>query len=248
MKKASIGIYSFVNTVTGVRYIGQSRNLENRRKEHVRSLKRGDHHSKYFQRSTEEHGFDVFVYSILEYCDHEILTIREQFWLDFYKPSGLYNSAPVADSNHGVVWSEEARAKRSADQIGRTHSEESKRKIGDSHRGKILSAEQSAALKASWRGKSHTDESRAKMSASRKGVKFSADHIANMNVCKIGRKHSPESIEKMRAAKIGRKHTEEAKSRISAAGVGRIRPPESNKKSIETRMRNKALKDAALAA
>lgn len=235
------GIYSFLNIKTGYRYIGQSRNLENRRKEHLRSLARGDHHSKYLQRSIATHGIDVLIYSVLEYCSIDALTEREQYWLDYYKPTGLYNSAPVADSNAGVVWSKESRARQSAAQKGRVHTQEARDKIGAAHRGRKLSEGQLENMRLSRTGKRHTAESRAKMSAARKGVTFTEQHVANMTASKIGRKHTPESIEKMRAAKLGKKHSEESKAKIAAAGVGRVRSAEANRKAIETRMRNKAL-------
>ena len=237
------GIYAFLNIETGYRYIGQSRNLENRRKEHIRSLVRGDHHSRYLQRSASMHGVDALVYSVLEYCSAEMLTEREQYWLDFYRPTGIYNSAPVADSNAGVVWSDEARALRSESQRGRVHTPEAKEKIGAAHKGRKFSDAHLENMRLTRLGKRHTDESRAKMSASRKGRAFTEQHIANMTASKIGRKHTAESIAKMRAAKLGKKHTEESKAKIAAAGVGRVRSADANRKAIETRMRNKALRE-----
>lgn len=237
------GIYSFLNIETGYRYIGQSRNLENRRKEHIRSLVRGDHHARYLQRSISIHGLDAIVYSVLEFCSAEVLTEREQYWLDFYRSTGLYNSAPVADSNAGVVWSAEARARKSASQFGRVHTQEAKEKIGAAHRGRKFSDAQLENMRLTRLGKRHTDESRAKMSIARKGRSFTEQHVANMTASKIGRKHTPESIEKMRAAKLGKKHTGESKAKIAAAGLGRVRSADANRKSVETRLRNKALRE-----
>lgn len=243
MIRLASGIYSFLNIKTGCRYIGQSRSLENRRKEHLRSLARGDHHSKYLQRSVSTHGVDVLIYSVLEYCSVETLTEREQYWLDYYRPAGLYNSAPAADSNAGVVWSEESRARQSAAQRGRVHTQEAREKIGAAHRGRKFSDSHLENMRLTRLGKRHTDESRAKMSESRKGRAFTEQHVANMTASKIGRKHTAESIAKMRAAKLGKKHTEESKAKIAAAGVGRVRSADANRKAIETRMRNKALRE-----
>lgn len=244
MKTLNCGIYAFLNQVTGLRYIGQSRNLENRRKEHLNSLHRGDHHSQYLQRSYRLHGAESLIYSVLEYCNADAMTDREQFWLDFYTSAGVYNSAPAANSNLGVVWSAESRQKQSKSQKGRIHSEETKDKIRLAHLGRKFSEIHVENMRLTRLGKVHTEESREKMSKARKGRKFSPEHIANMNICKVGRKHTVESIEKMRLAKIGRKASPEAKAKISASLTGKVRSAESNRKMVETRQRNKLLKQA----
>lgn len=229
MKTNLLGIYVFESKISGFRYIGQSRNLEARRKEHLCSLARGSHHSRHFQRSYLAHGKESFEYSILEYCNNNELTLREQYWLDFYRPTGLYNSAPAADSNIGVKRTMEMRKLQSLLQIGRKHSQETKEKIRAAHLGKKFSDQHVENMRLTRLGKIQTAESRAKMSVSRLGRKFTPEHIANMNKSKIGRKHTPEAIEKMRLIK-----------------TGKIRLPESNAKMIATKLRNQLLKQIAI--
>ena len=52
---------------------------------------------------------------------------REQFWIDWLKPK--YNLAPKAGSNLGVKYSDEAKTKMSAWQIGRKMSKEARVKM-----------------------------------------------------------------------------------------------------------------------
>jgi group I intron endonuclease len=242
METLKSGIYSFKSKASGYRYIGQSVNLENRRKEHMRSLARGDHHSRHLQRSYIANGIDSVEYEVLEYCGRGCLTFREQYWLDRYRESGLFNSAPAADSNFGVKWSDEAKAQRSASQIGRRSSVEARQKLSEALKGRVFSKEHAEKLRLARIGKTHSEEAKAKMSAARKGVKFSPERIANMVLWQAGRKHTEESKAKMRAFRLGKTASEETKAKIGAAQVGKPRLPESNLKMIETRKRNKLLK------
>lgn len=247
MENKLVGIYAFHSQVSSRRYIGQSRNLEVRRKEHIRSLARGDHHSRHLQRSYLLHGKESISYSVLEYCEIDVLTAREQYWLDWYRSSGIYNSAPAADSNFGVKWSDEARELRSISQRGRKHSEEAKEKISTANLGRKLSDGHIEKMRLTRIGKIPTAEARAKMSAARRGRKFTSEHIANMNTWKVGKKHDPESIEKMRLAKLGKFHSQVSIEKIRAAATGRLRSPESIQKATATRLRNKLLKQAETA-
>lgn len=219
MNPNNVGIYAFHSQVSGFRYIGQSRNLDARRKQHARSLIKGNHHSRHLQRSYIAHGKESLEYSILEYCDIDDLTFREQYWLDLYRSSGLYNSAATADSNVGVKWSDAMREAASLRQLGKNHSQEAKEKIRAAHLGKKFSDQHVENMRLTRLGKIPTAESRAKMSVSRLGRKFTPEHIANMNKSKIGTKHTPEAIEKMRLIKIGKVHTPEAREKIRLAGI-----------------------------
>lgn len=43
------GVYQIYNPITNKRYIGSSINVERRLKEHLRNLKRNNHHNMYLQ-------------------------------------------------------------------------------------------------------------------------------------------------------------------------------------------------------
>lgn len=96
------GIYQIQNSVDGKRYIGQSMNLEERWGRHLSGLRRGRYEIQGLQGAFDKYGVKVFMFSILEVVEHDLLREREQHYLDTLKPE--YNIAgtvrPVSDSQH----------------------------------------------------------------------------------------------------------------------------------------------------
>ena len=82
--KVDSGIYMFRNLHNGKVYIGQSKYLNSRYREHKSELLNGIHHNSYFQRAVKAHGFDAFEYSILERCPIDELDSREAYYIDLY--------------------------------------------------------------------------------------------------------------------------------------------------------------------
>lgn len=73
-----IGIYCITNTKNGMRYVGQSRNIEKRFVEHLRDdiklkTKLGE--------AIREYGIHNFTLNILEECKIEELDIKERKWI-----------------------------------------------------------------------------------------------------------------------------------------------------------------------
>jgi group I intron endonuclease len=187
-KHNMIGIYSILNTVSGKRYIGQAANLEKRLKDHVWLLERKKHHCIHLQRAFSKDGLAAFTYSIIEECIPEIITEREQFWMDYYRDRGIYNTAPAAGSPLGFKHSAEMREKCAAANRVKIHSKETRDKMSATHKGHHvghvltrkdnanragckLTAEHKAAVSASLMGNKHrlgtviTPKTRAKLSA-----------------------------------------------------------------------------------
>lgn len=142
------GVYMILDTVSGRRYIGSAVRLWNRRRQHFQSLARGDHHSRFMQKTWNKRP-EALEFSIVLYCDKDNLLMYEQLLLDAYKPE--FNTAPVAGSQLGLKMSDEARAKM--------------RKA----RRKDFSP---------MTGKKHTDETKAKISKTKSGVPAKAEHVA----------------------------------------------------------------------
>ncbi len=82
--KIDSGIYMFRNKDNGKVYIGQSKYLHARYREHKSELLKGMHHNSYFQHAVNVHGFDAFEYSVLERCSVEDLDDRETYYIDKY--------------------------------------------------------------------------------------------------------------------------------------------------------------------
>jgi hypothetical protein len=78
---------------------------------HRYHLNLGDHHASYLQRSWTKHGKAAFLFEIIEECLDEDKVLREQYYIDTL--NSCYNGRPAADSNLGLKYSDEARARMS---------------------------------------------------------------------------------------------------------------------------------------
>ena len=83
------GIYKIENTKNNKCYIGCSKNIENRWKEHLYSLKKDSHHSIKLQNSWNKYGEKHFKFEIIEECDNDILFDREKYYIDKYNSAIL---------------------------------------------------------------------------------------------------------------------------------------------------------------
>lgn len=197
----SSGIYEIVNTVNEKQYVGSAVDLSGRFRQHKFMLRHGKHSNIHLQRAWNKHGALSFVFSVIEYVAEKNLLSREQYWMDAYGVvSEGYNISPTAGSNLGRTWSEETRRKSSIARKG------------------MFSGKDNP-----FHGKKHTQESKDKMSRALKGHKpnsgsFKKGHsipdetkqkislkVSGENHHMYGKHHTRESIEKMSAAKKGKR-------------------------------------------
>ena len=83
------GIYQIVNQVNGKSYIGQSRNIEKRWRQHKYGLNREtalQQGSRPLRSAFLKYGLIKFKFEIIEECFENDLLIREQYWIDEIKP------------------------------------------------------------------------------------------------------------------------------------------------------------------
>src|ERR1700722_13026928 len=84
---------------------------------HQSFLNNNKHANKYLQAAWNKYGPENFEFSVIEAVAEENLLEREQFWIntlnDCLAPNG-YNLRSVANSNAGLKFSDETRAKMSA--------------------------------------------------------------------------------------------------------------------------------------
>lgn len=72
-----VGIYKITNLLNGKSYIGQSNNLERRKKEHLSGKQQID-------LDIQQLGVENFEFEILEYCTKEKLDELEKYWIEYY--------------------------------------------------------------------------------------------------------------------------------------------------------------------
>ena len=178
MHKCS-GIYR-IELGNGHFYIGSAIDIDKRKRDHRREMKRGIHPNRIVQHCWNKYG--VFEFTVLEECVKDGLIVREQFYLDQHcdNPKNV-NLVSIAGSQLGLVHSAETRAKISAAKKGHKHSAESRAKMSAAKKGVPLSAETRAKLSAARKGVPKWAEHCAKISAARKGVPLSAETRAKIS-------------------------------------------------------------------
>lgn len=149
------GIYKIVSP-TGRIYIGQSIDIDKRRKMYI-----GCHCRKQqkLHASLIKYGFNEHDFELIEECEESLLNEREEYWIDFY---GTFNSELGMNLSSGG--------------LNKRVSEETKLKISNSNKGKkrIDLSERNISNKGrqigpnppSWQGKKHSSETIAKMKES----------------------------------------------------------------------------------
>lgn len=111
--KDTCGVYA-ITALDGQQYVGSSRNIFKRWREHRFALRRGVNKNKPLQESWNRN--ESLVFEILLICSPESLLMYEQIALDALVPS--FNVCQFAGSHRGVQHSVATKADMSARQMG----------------------------------------------------------------------------------------------------------------------------------
>ena len=76
-----IGIYLITNQINQKKYIGQSRNIENRWKDHRKSVNNSRMYHYPLYRAIRKYGIENFSFQVIEQCKIEDLNKREQYYI-----------------------------------------------------------------------------------------------------------------------------------------------------------------------
>ena len=151
------GVYKITSPNNRV-YIGQSINIRKRFSDY-KCIKCKDQSRLY--NSLRKYGVDKHKFEILHQCEPEKLNELEVYYIELFQcfnnEYGL-NLKSGGDSQYNI--SDETRLKMSLANIGKKHSEESKRKMSESKKG----------IPAHNKGVSMTDEQKVKVSLAKKGT------------------------------------------------------------------------------
>jgi group I intron endonuclease len=101
-----MGIYSIKNKINGKIYIGQSRNIEHRKKQHRTELKCNVHRNTYLQHAYNKYGADNFEFELIEEVyDSSELNKRERWYIKNFSaknPSYGYNLTDGGDATYSL--------------------------------------------------------------------------------------------------------------------------------------------------
>lgn len=147
------GIYSIVNIVNHMNYVGSAIDLRERWKKHIKELNSNTHGSSKLQNAWNKYGEKNFTFMVREFVkDKSKLIEREQWWMDFLKSNNRelgYNIRLIAESCLGIKHSEETKQRMSLAKKGKTWSEDYKKKMSEVKKGLVKSPEWQAKITAS---------------------------------------------------------------------------------------------------
>jgi len=170
------GVYEILNTLNGHRYIGSSKNIVSRWRDHKKTLRANNHRSRYLQRAWNKYGEGLFKFSVLVCCEKEHNLLYEQMFIDKLNPS--YNLEKIAGSSLGTKRSESA--------------------IENMRKAKADIGEETREKMSRWQmGRKLPKETREKQSLVRRGRKLSAEHkqkIAKAHLSKPRTRLKPEEV------------------------------------------------------
>ena len=101
-----IGIYKFTNKINNKSYIGQSINIEERRKKHIASsyYPPSNTYNTVFHQAIRKYGVDNFEFEILTLCKIEELDSLEKYYISKYNsmvPNG-YNMTSGGENARSI--------------------------------------------------------------------------------------------------------------------------------------------------
>ena len=146
-----ISVYKILNKKTGKFYIGYSKQTEQRFRNHLNMLNRGQHHCIHLQRAWAVDGSDAFEFSrikVFSVVDEAVAEEQVQFD-EHFKSGNMYNSVGTNDPSVAIK---------------KAHTREAREKNKDSKRNSALFM----AAVAKNRQKALTPEAQAKRIASTK--------------------------------------------------------------------------------
>lgn len=144
------GIYCIKNLKENKMYIGSSKNLKNRKNEHFRKLRRGEHHCTHLQKAFNKYEEKYFIFSIITYVESKRLIPEEDKYFKYYDIG-----------NHSVSYNLLTRPERTT---GFKHSLKSRELMSRKHKGRTFTEEHRRNLSLSERGQKRTEAQRKRMS------------------------------------------------------------------------------------
>lgn len=194
------GIYAFRNILDGKVYVGQTKHVRTRKKQH----ERGDtNNSRRFHNAMKKHGAEAFEFIVLEYCSEQNLDEREVYWIE--ELDSLYPNGYNLSSGGGALHSHHPETRKKM-------SENMKKRYAE---GKHIFSSEEFQLEQSRRQKELS--SKGLHQSQREDVKEKMRRIVAERIKATGKyfSHSAETIQKYREHQIS----------LYAQGKGKFQDP-----------------------
>ena len=222
------GIYAIRNTVNGKHYVGSSISVRRRLAEHRREMADGSHKNIRLCAAWRKYGPSAFEFSVVEIgVARDELIAREQFWMDKLLSCGRtgYNILPCAGSRAGSIATPETRSKLSVAGLGRTHSDETRKKLSQLLTGKVRTAEMLANVRAAAIASTARKTAEQRSEAARKGAATRRDKLASMTPEELSVELAKRSAASKRSMATARERgytvSQQTKDRQMAARIAR---------------------------
>lgn len=172
------GVYIFKCLINGKHYVGESVNIKTRMRKHQTEKR------QLISKAIKKHGvenFEIYVEYFPDFKKSDLIDLEEQLIIKFdcLSPKG-YNIC-----------------KKGLDQVGFTHSDETKQKISKANSGKRRTEEQKLKFSRVQLGKKASDLTREKISLGHKGKKLSLETKLKISNSQKGIKKSEEMKAKL---------------------------------------------------
>lgn len=210
-KKKLCGIYMIYCISNEKAYVGQSRHICDRIRQHKNSLNKRQHENGYLQNIYDKYGAASLVYLVVELCEGEILLERETHYYNLLDSELRLN---LREPSYCPPMDPEIVKNCTEKRRGRKMSEEDKQHLSNVMRGRVISDETRKKMSETWKKKIKDNPSI---------LEQRLKHITNLAQKRRGTKLSKETCKKIGDAGRGRKILQTKTQYLSTEKVKEIK-------------------------